>query len=105
MTMTNTNTHERKTWLVIGASRGIGREFVAQLLRREDVGSIVGTVRDVQKYEGVLRGLVKSAGAGEGGSGSGSGDRGGRGEKKLLVLRCDVSSEESIKVGHVLSCS
>ncbi|KAI9712725.1 MAG: hypothetical protein M1820_001346 [Bogoriella megaspora] len=35
---------DRTTWLIIGASRGIGLEFVRQLLLREE--KILATVRD-----------------------------------------------------------
>ena len=35
---------ERTTWVIIGASRGIGLEFVRQLLAREE--RIIATVRE-----------------------------------------------------------
>lgn len=35
---------ENKTWLILGASRGIGLEFVRQLLARGD--RIIATVRE-----------------------------------------------------------
>ncbi len=41
--MASEDSTKRKTWLVIGASRGIGKEFVDQLLERGD--RVLATVR------------------------------------------------------------
>ncbi|KAI9820586.1 MAG: hypothetical protein M1827_004955 [Pycnora praestabilis] len=68
------------TWLIIGASRGIGLEFVKQLLARGD--SVLATARDPTKAS-PLSGLKTAAGAG--------------GSLALLrILPCDVLSEQSI---------
>ena len=66
----------KMTWVIVGASRGIGHEFVEQLLARGD--KVVATVRgDTSSYWP---------------------------EQKdgCQVLNCDVSKEESIDVRHVL---
>lgn len=67
-----------RTWLIVGASRGIGLEFVRQLLARGD--RVIATVRDVEKAAE----LWKMAG---------SAPRGG-----CQLLLCDVRSDESITV-------
>ena len=66
------------TWLIVGASRGIGLEFVRQLLGRGD--QVIATVRDPQKAS-ELWSLAGEA---------------PRGACRLLL--CDVSSDESITV-------
>jgi NAD(P)-dependent dehydrogenase (short-subunit alcohol dehydrogenase family) len=70
---------DRKTWLIIGASRGIGLEFVRQLLKRGD--RILATVR---------KPFASHASALWGHAGSDSG--------KCQMFICDVLSELSITV-------
>ncbi|KAG9832368.1 NAD(P)-binding protein, partial [Aureobasidium melanogenum] len=67
----------QKTWCIVGASRGIGLEFVRQLIARED--RIFATVRDVAAVH--ASGLWAQAG----------GDHG-----RCQMLICDVLSEQSI---------
>ena len=62
----------KKTWAIIGASRGIGREFVEQLLAQGD--EVYATVRgDTASYSAEHRDLCQ-------------------------VHNCDVTSETSINV-------
>ncbi|KAF4550163.1 Short chain dehydrogenase-like protein 20 [Elsinoe fawcettii] len=68
---------DRPTWLIVGASRGIGLEFVRQLLKTN--ARIFATVRD-RDVSGVSS-LWAEAG----------GDHG-----KCRLMACDVLSEESI---------
>jgi len=70
---------DRKTWLIVGASRGIGLEFVRQLLKRGD--RIIATVR--QPFASHASALW-----GEAGSDSG----------RCQMFICDVLSEKSIIV-------
>ncbi|KAI5200559.1 hypothetical protein E4T39_05667 [Aureobasidium subglaciale] len=67
----------QKTWCIIGASRGIGLEFVRQLIARED--RIFATVRDTNAVH--ASGLWAQAG----------GDHG-----RCQMLVCDILSEQSI---------
>ncbi|KAH0269858.1 NAD(P)-binding protein, partial [Aureobasidium melanogenum] len=67
----------QKTWCIVGASRGIGLEFVRQLIARED--RIFATVRDTAAVH--ASGLWAQAG----------GDHG-----RCQMLICDVLSEQSI---------
>jgi len=71
------------TWVIVGASRGIGLEFVKQLLARGD--RVIATVRDVAKASALW-------------SLAGSGDRGA-----CQLLECDVTSETSIEVRFFLN--
>ena len=66
-------------WVVVGASRGIGLEWVRQLLARGD--RVLATVRDVAKASELWT-LAGSA----------------MGRCQLFV--CDVASEASIHVFH-----
>lgn len=66
---------ERKTWVVIGASRGLGYEFVKQLLSRED--NVVATVRKPS--------LDKAASLWPG-------------QDRCQIYDCDMLSAESIDV-------
>lgn len=69
--MADISTSRPQTWLVVGASRGIGREFCRQL---HVLGhQVIGTVRD------------PTAEIGEGNAG-------------VVKLVCDISSEDSINV-------
>lgn len=63
------------TWLIIGASRGLGLEFVRQLLARGDL--VIATVRDPPKAAELWQMAGNSAGA-------------------CQLLLCDVSDEENI---------
>lgn len=75
-----------QTWLIVGASRGIGLEFVTQLLEQGNI--VIATARAPATAPPVDR------------LGNGSklysltGTRNGR---NLTILECDVSDEESIK--------
>lgn len=77
-------TSEQKTWCIIGASRGIGLEFVRQLIARED--RILATVRDVAAIHASA--LWSQVG----------GDHG-----RCQMLICDVLSEQSINVYSIHS--
>lgn len=66
-------------WVVVGASRGIGLEWVRQLLARGD--HVLATVRDVEKASQLWT-LAGSA----------------MGRCQLFV--CDVASEASINVHY-----
>lgn len=70
---------ERKTWLIVGASRGIGLEFVRQLLLRGE--RILATVR--QPFAEHASQLWGQAG----------GDHG-----RCRMFMCDILSEASIIV-------
>ena len=69
-----------KTWLIVGASRGIGLEFVRQIVASGH--RVVATVRTLNPD---VDALVQSA------------------PDKLKVLTCDVSRDESINV-RLSSC-
>lgn len=71
-------TKEHKTWLIVGASRGIGLAFVRHLLASED-SRIFATVRE----ERTAQGLWLQAGSDHG---------------RCQMLICDVLSEQSINV-------
>lgn len=70
---------ERTTWVIIGASRGIGLEFVSQLLQRGE--RIFATVRDLTAFH--ASSLWAQAGSDHG---------------RCQMLGCDVLSEDSINV-------
>jgi len=74
---------ERTTWVIIGASRGIGLEFVRQLLQRGE--RIFATVRDLQAFH--ASSLWAQAGSDHG---------------RCQMLGCDVLSEDSINVKNIL---
>ena len=69
------------TWILIGASRGIGLEFVRQLLARGD--QIIAAVRNEQTAS-QLWGLAASQPR----------------PASCLIEQCDVTKEESIDVRH-----
>ena len=73
---------EFTTWLIVGASRGIGLEFVRQLLARGE--RVIATVR--QPYANHATLLWGEAG----------GDHG-----RCQMLICDILSEKSIEVSAV----
>ena len=70
---------DMSTWIVVGASRGIGLEWVRQLLARGN--HVIATIRDVEKASQ----LWALAGAAEGGM--------------CQLFECDVNHEASITVG------
>lgn len=70
-----------KTWVIVGASRGIGLEFVRQPLQRGD--QVIATIRD-PKAASRLWSLTAGA----------AGTRPGA----CQLYECDVTSEASIKV-------
>ena len=65
-------------WIVVGGSRGIGLEWVRQLLARGD--HVIATVRDVGKASQLWALAGSAVGA------------------RCQLLECDVSSEASIIV-------
>ena len=67
------------TWLILGASRGIGLEFVRQLLQRDE--RIIATVRE--PYAAHASALWGQAGSDHG---------------RCQMYNCDVLSEDSIVV-------
>ena len=67
------------TWIIVGASRGIGLEWVRQLLARGN--HVIATIRDVEKASQ----LWSLAGAAEGGM--------------CQLFECDINHEASITVG------
>jgi NAD(P)-dependent dehydrogenase (short-subunit alcohol dehydrogenase family) len=67
------------TWLILGASRGIGLEFVKQLLAKNE--RIIATVRE--PWAGHASGLWGQAGSDHG---------------RCQMYTCDVLSEQSIEV-------
>ena len=71
------------TWLIVGASRGIGLEFVRQLLARGD--RVIATVRDPARASQ----LWSLAGAADHGA--------------CQLLECDVKSDASINVSQDLA--
>ena len=64
------------TWLIVGASRGLGLEFVRQLLERGDL--VIATVRDPPKAAELWQMAGNSAGA-------------------CQLLLCDVTQESEIE--------
>ncbi len=67
------------TWLIVGATRGIGLEFVRQLLRRGD--RVLATTREVAKASQLWSLAGSSAAA------------------ACRLIECDVTREDSIIVG------
>ena len=74
------HTNVQPTWVIVGASRGIGLEFVRQLLARGD--RVLATVRDVDRASG----LWSLAGAPNGGA--------------CQLFECDIRSDQSISVSQ-----
>lgn len=71
-----------KTWAVVGASRGIGREFVKQILSSKD--AVLATMRDTAKSKS----WPEAA------------------DDACKLFRCDMLSAQSINVrcsGHIAS--
>lgn len=66
---------ESKTWLIVGASRGIGFEFVQQILAHGD--RVIATVRNSGS---ALEAIVQNF------------------PGRATILTCDVSRQESIDV-------
>lgn len=73
------------TWIVVGASRGIGLEFVRQLLTRGD--HVIATIRDPAKASQ----LWALAGSAAGGS--------------CQLFECDVTQDASITVRSLYTIS
>ena len=71
------------TWLIVGASRGIGLEFVRQLLAKRQ--NVIATVRDPEKAAD-LWSMAGSAPLGA-----------------LRFLLCDVASDELSSVRFLVS--
>jgi short-subunit dehydrogenase len=71
------------TWLILGASRGIGLEFVRQLLARDD--RIIATVRE--PFAAHASQLWGQAGSDHG---------------RCQMYICDILSEQSIEVCDLL---
>jgi NAD(P)-dependent dehydrogenase (short-subunit alcohol dehydrogenase family) len=67
------------TWVIVGASRGIGLEFVKQLLEAGE--QVVAAVRDVSAAPKLLD-LIASQNF----------------QDKCVVEQCDISNDESITV-------
>jgi NAD(P)-dependent dehydrogenase (short-subunit alcohol dehydrogenase family) len=80
----------RQTWLVVGASRGIGLEFVSQLLHRGD--TVIATVRAPPPSKTTLPPPSQYGNASQLWSLTGTPNG-----HNLKILECDVSNEESIK--------
>jgi NAD(P)-dependent dehydrogenase (short-subunit alcohol dehydrogenase family) len=68
-----------QTWVIVGASRGIGLEFVRQLL--ESGNRVVAVVRDISAASKLFD-LIAAQNAGE----------------RCILKQCDISSSESITV-------
>ena len=68
-----------KTWLVIGASRGIGLEFVRQILAVGD--RVIATIRNVASGSEIYQ-VQKTVPIGF-----------------LQMLLCDISTDDKIDVG------
>lgn len=77
-----TPSHNMSTWLIVGATHGIGLEFVRQLLRRGD--RVLATTHDVAKASQLWTLAGASATA------------------ACRLLECDVMREESIIVGDAV---
>jgi hypothetical protein len=76
---------DSRTWLIVGASRGIGLEFVRQLMLRNE--RIIATVRE--PWASHASGLWGEAGNDHG---------------RCQMYICDILSEESIVVCGIYSC-
>jgi NAD(P)-dependent dehydrogenase (short-subunit alcohol dehydrogenase family) len=72
-----------KTWVIVGASRGIGLEFVKQLL--ESGQQVIAAVRNMSAAPKLFD-LVASQGA----------------ENRCFVEQCDISNDESISVSQFM---
>jgi len=69
------------TWLIVGASRGIGLEFVRQLLARGD--QVIATVRDTASANQLWQLTGAQARPGS-----------------CIIEQCDVTKESSIDVSR-----
>lgn len=78
--LTQPSPHQMKTWLIVGASRGLGLEFVRQLLARGD--RVFATVRNtLAQHASALWAVV------------------GADHGLCQMLECDILSEGSVDVG------
>lgn len=71
-----------ETWIIVGASRGIGLEFVKQLLGAGH--RVVAAVRNVAAASRLFELIASMQVAAD----------------RCLVEQCDISSDESITVGN-----
>ena len=85
MFLAHANSTSMALWVIVGASRGIGLEFVRQLLARGD--TVIATVRNASKASQ----LWLLAGAARLGA--------------CHLLECDVKSDASINVSRALISS
>lgn len=85
--VTTSTTNSPSTWVIVGASRGIGLEFVRQLLARGD--QVIAAVRD----PGTASQLWQLAA-------DGGPQTGLRRPGSCVIEKCDVTSEEDISVSH-----
>lgn len=72
-----------RTWVIVGASRGIGLELVKQLLERGE--QVVAAVRKLSAAPKLFE-LIESQ----------------RARDRCTVEQCDIASDESISVRRVL---
>jgi NAD(P)-dependent dehydrogenase (short-subunit alcohol dehydrogenase family) len=79
-----------QTWLIVGASRGIGLEFVSQLLSRGD--TVIATARAPPPSKTTQPPPSQYGNASQLWSLTGTPNG-----HNLKILECDVSDEESIK--------
>lgn len=70
------------TWIVVGASRGIGLEFVRQLLARGD--QVIAAVRNEQTASQLWQ-LTNTQSR----------------PASCIIEQCDVTKEDSIEVGYI----
>jgi len=68
------------TWVIVGASRGIGLEFVRQILQNGH--HVIAGVRNVSKADRILE-LKSHCSTPE----------------RCIIEECDITNEESIQVG------
>jgi NAD(P)-dependent dehydrogenase (short-subunit alcohol dehydrogenase family) len=68
------------TWVIVGASRGIGLEFVRQILQSGH--HVIAGVRNVSKADRILE-LKSHCTMPE----------------RCIIVACDITNEESIQVG------
>lgn len=72
------------TWIIIGASRGIGLEFVRQLL--EQGNQVIAAVRNIETANQIWQLSARQTRPGS-----------------CLIDQCDVTNEASIEVRYIFS--